>query len=159
MKCGPFLFLISLGRASQLLPMLRMLAQRTVIFRNQSLKQSLLGINEGVGGIWLFCSLFTWHFNCSFQKAWAVILLNFLLLFSELCPFRKWLSRVPLNFGSEVAKSRDKIGPLCWELFPVWSPLTYKMVPQSRCDLVCFCLWQFSQILTVIFRNLESEDG
>lgn len=46
-------------------------------------------------------------------EAWAVILLNFLLLFSELCPFRKWMSRVPLNFGSEVANSRDKIGPLC----------------------------------------------
>ena len=115
----------------------------TVIFRNQSLKQSLLEINEGVGGIGLFCSLFTWHFSCSFQKAQPVILRNFLLLFSGLCPFRK--SRVPLNFGSEVANSGDKICPLCWELFLVWSPLAYKMIPQSRCDLVYFFLWWFSQ--------------
>lgn len=58
-KCGLVLFLISLDRVSQLLPMPGNCAQMTMIFRNQSLKQSLLEVNEGVGGIGLFCSLFT----------------------------------------------------------------------------------------------------
>lgn len=93
-KCGPFSFLISSDRTSQLLPVLIKSVWRTMLFRRQSLNQSLLEINEGAGGRGLFCSLFTEHYSGQFWKARAVILLH-LLLFVELCPFKKWNSRVP----------------------------------------------------------------
>lgn len=80
-----------------------------MLFRN-SWKQSLLEINERAGSIGLHYSLFTWYIVASSGSPEQS--LN-LLLFAGLCPPRKWTSRVPLNFGSEVASSRDKIGNFC----------------------------------------------